>query len=152
MPSKKLLQILFLQYGIGWTVIAILGIIVFVLLGCLIDFRFLILALIWIFLLLPLVVAFLYFFYGMDPLTAFNTMPHKILASRDSLSTLLTGEDSEKEYKVDLNNFKEIKYGVDYAIIFFHKEGWLWLPIGAFTTLEEFKEFLSYLPVKQKSQ
>ena len=80
MPPKKMLGTLYMQYGTYWTLVAFIGLCIFILLGIISDPRFFVLALIWIFLVLPLMVAFLYFFYGMQPLTAFNSIPHKIIA------------------------------------------------------------------------
>ena len=64
MSSKKMLWVLFMGYGLPWLIGALVGFVVFVILGIALDYRFLVLALIWIFLFVPLVVAFLYFFYG----------------------------------------------------------------------------------------
>lgn len=156
MPAKKLLTVLFLQYGRWWAVAALAGVILFVILGVSVNIRFLMVALIWIFLLVPLVVAFLYFYYGMDPLTAFNAIPHKLIFEDDNhikvrISKIEKENENEmevsreenynqKEYIASGSNFRELKYGSDYVLLFFNKEGLLWVPMNAFPSMENFKQ------------
>lgn len=151
MPSKKMLSILFLQYGMPWMVTAIVGLAIFIVLGFLIDFRFFMLALIWLFLILPLVIAFLYFFYGMNPLTAFNSLPHKILFSDSEIKVRIREniqEETEPEYKdytLKKEQFSRYKTGADYVLLFFKQKGWLWLPVSGFENITQFKNVLKGL-------
>lgn len=85
MPPKKMLGILYLQYGTWWSIGALAGFAIFIILGIILDVRFYFLALIWVFLFLPLVIAFLYFYYGLRPLTAFNSIPHSVTLSGKTL-------------------------------------------------------------------
>lgn len=144
MSGKKMFSVLLMQNGILWFCIAILGVIIFSFLGIVFDYRFFVVALIWIFLILPMIVAFLYFYYGMRPLTAFNLIPHLVEFQDDELkikffereensedgtqsSLMLT--DSRKDYHIEKKKFTELKTGSDYIILFFGKEGWLWIPM-----------------------
>lgn len=151
MEPKKMFSVLFMQNGFLWLMIAIFGIIVFIALGITIDPRFFILALIWLFMITPLGVAFLYFFYGMKPLTAFNSIPHKLIFSDSSIKVRLLEYDKEgnekenpekKDYEVAKNSFTGMKTGGDYILLFFNKEGWLYLPVASFASLNEFKEIV----------
>lgn len=92
--------------GMPWLILSASGVICFVVLGAALDLKFFFLALLWIFLVIPLMMAFLYFFYGMKPLTAFNAIDHKLIFSDTSVSIIIvspvkeeTGgeEDTEKE-------------------------------------------------------
>lgn len=158
MANNKMLAILYMQSGIWWTIAAFIGLAACIVLGFAVDYRFFILALIWIFLFIPLVVAFLYFFYGMQPLTAFNCVPHKIFFEKDHLAIRVcrlkdnpeiqsveeteeeqSKEENKKDFIAPFSLFKEIKSGADYMILIFHKDGWLWLPIYAFDSVDEFK-------------
>lgn len=156
MPSKKMLLVLFLESGILWTVIAFAGFVTFIILGFALNFRFFLLALIWIFLLIPLVVAFLYFYYGMDPLTAFNSIPHKICFNdKDIEVKLLVNEGEEKEsksYSVDKELFKEIKSGANYFLMFFKQRGWLWVPVESFSSLDECRRVIDSLNLSHKDR
>ena len=179
MSGKKMLSLLFMQYGIPWLILTLAGILIFVILGIVIDYRFFILALIWIFLFIPLVMAFLYFYYGMLPLTNFNTIPHKILFSDSEIRIRVLPvynekqstaskeelehkdneeaslhkengnqenimEDAAKDYVVEKDLFKEMKSGGDYVLLHFKKNGWLWLPVYAFDSFQQFKNVLEF--------
>lgn len=167
MPPKKMLSVLYLQYGSVWTLIALAGVIAFITAGFF-DPRFFFLALIWIFLVIPLVVAFLYFVYGMNPLTVFNTIPHTIIFDDSEIRVHILKETDEnpekkekgndpadthdKDYKVSKDLFKCMKSGGDYVLIFFKKIGWLWVPVNSFESYEEFKSTMSGLNIqKQKA-
>lgn len=148
MPSKKMLKVLFMQNGIGWTTGALSGVLVCIILGFCFDLRFFVLALIWIFLFVPLVMAFLYFVYGMKPLTAFNSIPHKILFSEDEIIVRLIerkdDEDGEpeviKEFKEGTKSFVKIENGPDYILLVSNKDGWLYLPFSGFDSIAELKK------------
>ena len=155
MSSKKMLSVLFLQNGTPWIIGAAGGILIFVLLGVIYDFRFLIVALIWLFLFVPLVTAFLYFFYGMRPLTTFNTIPHRIVFSeydltiqflKDKVDTEET-TSIEREYREGYDKFEKIHSGSDYLLLLFGKEGWIWVPINEWNKVNSLTEnqLLSWL-------
>lgn len=150
MPSKKMLTALYLEYGSVWTIIAVIGIVTFVVLGVTVNLKFLILALIWVFLFWPLMVAFLYFFYGMRPLTAFNSISHTVSFSPEEVTVQIHEEDPEnsepgKEFKVAATRFQKVKTGADAMILFFGDEGWLWIPLSAFDSIDDFKKILQML-------
>ena len=162
MPPKKMLSLLFLQYGTPWLVAALTGLIVFLVLGFVIDYRFFILSLIWIFLFIPLVVAFLYFLYGMKPFTAFNSIPHKLLFNEKELRVriiehnvneeekieneeeTITPIDEKKDYTVNKSLIESVKRGGDYVLLFSKQNGMLWVPVFAFDSISDFKNILSY--------
>lgn len=150
MPGGKLFSILLWHFGIFWIVAAFAGVVIFLVLGFAINYRFFFLTLIWIFLLVPLVMAFLYFFYAMEPLTVFNSIPHKIIFSDNEVILRMENTDqengenenlesSQKEYIAKKDDFKYAKTGPDYLILFFNKIGWLWIPVNAFDSIDDFK-------------
>lgn len=154
MPGKKLLSVLYMQYGSLWTWISVVGLIVCIILGITVNFRFYFLALIWLFMFLPLMVAFLYFFYGMQPLTAFNAIPHKIIFGDSQLKVRLMERDENgneveanenKDYIANYTSLKELKSGTDYMLAFFTKIGWLFLPLSAFSSIDEFNNALKLI-------
>lgn len=158
MPPKKMLSVLFFQNGIIWSLVALIGIILFIILGISINFKFLILALIWIFMFVPLVVAFLYFFYGMKPLTSFNCIPHTVLFNKEEISIRFLKEsegeetqdkeeiqdkiETDKIYTLQKDSFSELKKGSDYILLVFKKEGWLYLPVKSFNSMNDFKSLI----------
>ncbi|MCH5228291.1 MAG: hypothetical protein J1F16_10850 [Muribaculaceae bacterium] len=154
MPSKQMLQVLFLQNGMPWISITAAGIVVFILCGIIFNIRFFVVALIWIFMVIPLVVAFLYFYYGMNPLTAFNSIPHKVIFD-DSKVTLEFIDPQEKEneennsisprkeYTISREEFLEMKNGGKYVLLCFKKKGWIWLPTDSFEEFKQFKDVIA---------
>lgn len=151
MSSKKMLSVLFLQNGINWFIIVVAGIVLFIVLGLAVNIKFLILALIWIFMFIPLVTAFLYFFYGMKPLTAFNCIPHNLIFSQNETTVNFLGEEKEenqsKENKTFIVNnslFTDLKRGSDYFLIIFNKEGWLYIPVNSFKSHQEAGKIIDF--------
>ena len=150
MPSKKMFSILFMQNGILWFLIALIGVVIFSIFGIFTDPRFFVLALIWVFLIFPMIVAFLYFFYGMKPLTTFNAIPHK-LQFTDNVITIQFFKENEneliiepsKDYQIRRKDFKEMKRGSDYMILFFNNLWWLWVPISGFDSLPELQKAIN---------
>lgn len=170
MEPKKMLSVLFLQNGMPWTIGAVSGIIICVILGIALNYKFFFLALIWMFLFVPLMVAFLYFFYGLKPLTAFNSIPHKIFFNGDKITIQIEENediienkeikdkqdmdgnpsntiysDSPKNYSVSKTDFQQIRNGSDYVILSSKKYGWLWLPVSSFPTAALFKSTIESL-------
>ena len=99
-PRKNILGLLFTLYGIIPTLV------LFVLTQGLIivgvwasDARWGILALMCVFLITPLVMAFLYFFYGLRELTACNTLRHKVILEGDSLVIDINDSISDRKGK-----------------------------------------------------
>lgn len=174
MLPREMLKVLMLNYSGIWMAIAIGGAVILCIGGALIDIRIWVLALMWIFILVPLLIAFLYFNYGMMPLTALNCIPH-ILTFKDSeievkiknhdqelKSESEQNEDSKNKYLspdhndyerhivIQLNDFSYLKSGGEYVILFFHPKnrGWLWLPVSAFPSIEDFHSALKHLTNK----
>ena len=161
MPSKKMLSVLFMQNGAKAILIAVGGIIIFLILGLLFSYKFFILCLVWLFFISPMEIAFLYFYYGMRPLTAFNTIPHTIDFSPDKITyhfIPLDQEEKEKEleqhsertYHLETSEYQNFKTGPDYVLLFFGDKGWIWLPVDAFEKHDDFKTVISILQ-KNKS-
>lgn len=144
---KKMFSVLYMNDGIIWTCVAISGILAFALIGAFSDPRFFIVALIWVFIVFPMMVAFLYFVYGMQPLTTFNTIPHSILFSEDKVELNFAEENdaegkainSHKSYSIDKDKYEKMKSGPDYVILFFNKSGWIWLPVNSFESVADFQ-------------
>ena len=128
--SGKLLGILYMMYGTGWTILSLVGVIVFIVLGFTIDLRFFVLALIWVFLIIPMIVVFLYIYYGMKPLTAMNCIEHELECNSSGCKVIVANgnEDEEsnkekREYDVEMKDCKGMKMAGEYVIMDFGKQG-----------------------------
>ena len=150
-PAKKMLTLLSLNDGKIWLYIACIGIFVFLILGISTDPRFFILALMWFFLIIPMGIAFLYFYYGLRPLTVLNAVRHKVIFEGDNIQILLMENEASSESEsqtpqssrcVAAKSFKGIKNGGEYILMDFGKEGWLYLPVSAFYSLDDFKDII----------
>ena len=152
MPRKQMLGVLFLQYGTLWISVGIAGMIALVVLGFSVDYRFFILALMWLLLIIPMMISYLYFFYGMQPLTAYNIIPHRLKFSRERIDVSFPEKTDEegrvigkaREMSISKQELQELKPGVDYVILYFRQpnKGWLWVPTSGFSSIEEFKKVI----------
>ena len=153
------------QNGLAWMGVALVGIVVFLVLGFTIDIRFFIVALIWIFLILPLMTAFLYFYYGLMPLTALNATLHKIIFAEDKVRVVILNRieeegismannpknpveepssAEEKSFIADKNSFMGFRGNSDCLILQFRKLGWLGIPLESLQSPEDLKRIISF--------
>ena len=108
---------------------------------------------------MPLMMAFLYFFYGMKPLIAFNSLPHFLEFSDTHITISLQEKDDKnnqneeesnkelsfKKYEISYEHFKGLKTGEGYVLLLFN-EGFLCLPGHVFENRQEFLNVLENLP------
>lgn len=117
LDPNKMLSILFFLYGKVWLLIAFSGIVIFIILGFSIDFKFFILSLIWIFLIIPIVVAYLYFFFGLKSLTVLNTLSHRIRFKNEYCEILINNKMeifTEGEAVGDLKENEKLRQNKDF--------------------------------------
>ena len=147
MPHKKMLGVLMMLYGTSWIIVIIAGIVLISILGAIADYRFFFLALMWIFLIIPMIISFLYFYHGMQPLTAFNTIPHKLNFEDSGLQLIFEDENEiRRETFVSWDSYEGLRSGADYLLLLFkspHK-GWLFIPMEALQG--NLQEVLNILP------
>lgn len=100
MPQRTLLGYLFRRHGGGWLTGAIAGAIGLVIISIILkDIRFVILALMCFFIILPMAMAFLYLNYSLKPGIAFNTLPHAVGLSEEGIEILILKQQAEPESK-----------------------------------------------------
>lgn len=162
MEPKKMFSVLFMQNGAKALIIACGGIIIFLVLGIVVSYKFFILCLIWLFFISPMEIAFLYFYYGMQPLTTFNTIPHIINFSESEIEIHFitpNPEEREKEleqkidrkYNLQKKEFTSMKTGPDFVLLFFGDKGWIWIPVNSFNTFDDFKGIVNSFHVNVAS-
>lgn len=169
MSQSAFLNFLFLENGLIWGIIAIGAIIGFVIASFFGGFRWLVVALMWLFIVIPMMMAYFYFFYGMKMPTAVNCIEHKITFRESSCQIIIPhkkrenetnesddnepndikdidGTTSQKPTIIDLpySSYKEMKLGAGCVYLLFHKphEGFLWLPSSSFENGRKFNENL----------
>lgn len=159
MPVKRFLFVIYIEKGRIWLIISLLGILTFLGLGIFLNLKFLMLMFMWICIIIPLSAVFLFFYFGLLPLTSLNSVNHKI-EFFDSELKIYTEENKKDAHshnytfhdsKSDNENqneepvFKErmnisyflcskIKIYPEALILFFKSpnEGFIWLPPEAF--------------------
>lgn len=160
MPSGLFLRTILLQNGKVWISVSIALIVIGMLLGVSIDYRYAIIALMILFLLIPLEIAMLYFYYGFLECCYFNAILHKLTfegseikvtmkwTKREEEEEISDGESkAEEEIYRNITFNKELfcKFVVLNDSVVFHmktKMGFLWLPISAFEDETKFTEFV----------
>ena len=116
---------LFLEYGIVWISLAMIVPLILAVLGITYDYRFFILILIWIFIIIPISFFLLFVVYGMQPLTTYNTIKHTITINNKEINIKLIIEEGEdfksKEISLDYTFLEKVKTSTDSFILFFKK-------------------------------
>lgn len=175
MTQGAMLRCLYRFYGRKWA-IAFWGIIasfviLFIIFG---DVRWLICLLMVALIVMPMVMAFLYIHYGLNPAIAFNVMPHSVTLGNDGVIITVYPKKDEEE-KATLNNeevgkedsasmpeepapmeqlirFEELngKYvlGADCVYLMFENIGFIYCPREAFGTSEALLDFLKVVTSK----
>lgn len=96
----------------GAPIICILALLILagIILALTVDIRWGILALMIVFIVTPMVMAFLYFYYGLRPESFVNVMPHKVFFfPGEAVVTLLIPED-EPEQEKDEPAYRTVEY------------------------------------------
>lgn len=166
MSAKKYHSVLISEYGKVWIRIAFIIFMGFLISGAILDFRFYILSLLWLCIIIPLTFSFLYFFYGLRLINVLNPTTHKIIFRPDRIILKIylqqkkakdknQEEDEEENENVMERQFdfayesiNQTKSGIDGVTFFFGqgKREFLWIPYTAFPSdilnLEHFPESL----------
>lgn len=145
LPAKSFLKILLLKDGMTAMIVCGVILVAGILLGILVNYYILIAALMFLFVVIPGVMMFLYFSNSLRSLTILNTTPHILTLTQDGAEILL----AETGRKIALSRNELAGYYVygDAVIITSRdkKAGWLWLPLSAFDDQDEMRWFLNEL-------
>lgn len=147
---KKLLTLLAMEYGLSFIAIS-LG--VALLIGAtaiIFDARFWIVALIWIFIVIPMGMFLLFIIYGMLPLTTSNAVAHKIRFEKDRLFVIIPPTDSESNptsREIEYSSIVKINSAGDSLVVFFNlpNKGLLWIPNYSFSDASQLKAVFGLL-------
>ena len=166
MPAKEFFFALLSKYGFPWLLVSLAGIIIFILCAVVIEPLWMVGSLIWICLIIPNMMLFLYIFHGLKKTNVFNISRHILEFHEDLIRIIVFRKEEDKEQKKSLNSDEP---GTNYAftlsynnfsglhlrkkgIIFRFKgenEGFIYLPIDAFGEEKFFhkqvEQILSYM-------
>ncbi len=75
--GRSISRTMFMLYGKPWLIGTLLLVTPLIVLGCIHDLRWMIVALMAVFIVIPMVLAFLYLYYGMNKVSVINSTSHK---------------------------------------------------------------------------
>lgn len=157
MPAGLFLRTIIFQNGKTW--ICFFGLLVFigVISGIVADYRYAIIALMVLFILLPMGLLFIYLYYGFYETYYLNIILHKIIINNSEIRILMkwvnSGEDNCTDedgdgfnksisYKKELfGNLIALKDSV--IILTKSSKGFIWLPVSAFDDEKSFTSFIN---------
>lgn len=158
MSRMKFFKEIVKLHGVTW--IAAMGIVLLVSVAISVfhDVRWLVVTFMLVCIVIPVLMVFVYFYYGLKPATVTNILPHKLRFEKDNLIEIVYSADSgfenrEPEYTelsrhcYSYSEFGHIQTGVTSLILPLKdvRKGFLWLPTGAFEDMETFSRALNLM-------
>lgn len=178
MSSGRFLPELIFRFGGIWMLSLCIISVAGLALGIVIDLRWFVLGLMLIFVVLPMIISFMYYYYGLRRECYVNTLPHRIRMQEDGLAVTMVFKHRKEEKKEDSNQenpeeetghteepefeitereeifpysmLNPMKVTSDSAMFFFRKprKGFIWIPVNAFDDPETLSEFLERIDKK----
>lgn len=151
--SKSLFYHLFAINAKPWIIVGLLGIVATIIPGFIVSYKWFLVTLLWICIFIPMMMVFLYFFYGLLPLTALNSIIHKVALYSGKAVVTTCREDDEGNLTedinttIDYNNLKRILLEPDVLILVSNEptKGLLILPVSEFPDRAAFYSYGSRL-------
>lgn len=156
MPHSLFVKRMFLFYGRKWFIALGVVFLALIAVGLFLDIRWIVVALMVLFLVAPMAMAFLYYSIGLRRECSVNVMEHQFVFSPEGVETVyyISNDDEETEdtrkvfFKRD--NFKKLVVGLNEVFVMFRGKGFLWIPQAAFknadtyfSVIENFNNFSS---------
>lgn len=101
MPRSRLLATLILLYGWPWIGALSVAFFATVAIGIFIDLRWVVISMMLIFLIAPLLIAYLYFYHGLKQMTAINVVPHILTLSDADIIVDIPAKDIQTDRSTD---------------------------------------------------
>ena len=166
--SAHICRTMLMLYGRPWIIGAAILVIPMIGLGIFLDIRWLILALMTVFLVIPMATAFLFFYYGLNRISVINSISHDLEFSDSGIKASLFDKipdhnkpdgDSDKpdgesdnsgedtiEYKlrsqtdIPYSSVRSFSAGISDAILYtdFQGKGFLIIPLSSFSGSDQF--------------
>lgn len=145
MPQREFVAYMFRERGKPFIMTASLIFLILLILGIAFDLRWIVVALMFLFIIIPAIAAWLYFDFGMRSSTAFNVLPHSLEWNDESLVISIVvpdlSGDSDTDGDTPKTTVKTLSFplvdcgapifGLKGTIVPIHTrpEGFLWIPI-----------------------
>ena len=159
-PSKKILSVLLLEYGINYLIFFVIVTFLIGIAAVIFDYKLFVVALLWIFIVIPMGMILLFFIYGMLPLTTYNTILHHYEFDNNNISLIIAPivEDSEEKqsdlkerrFEIKYEDIKKMKYDSEGIILICDNpnKGVCYLPFASFPDKESLDRVITLLTNK----
>lgn len=152
-PQSIIIRQLFFRYGLKYTAITGAVWLILLIAGCIFDLRLIILSFMILFIVFPAIAAFLYFFYGLQPATALNSMEHSvaILPSAIKVTIYPSTTDNDDDNRETIERVFPQSLYAGYSptnggiVICLRSQGLMIVPYSAYEDTEQFKSWLDAL-------
>ena len=177
MGGANFLSVLLFRYAWIWLLTLSVAGVCGIVLGIVIDYRWMILGLMVILVILPMIFAFIYYFYALRRECYVNTVNHRLVFEDDGIRAILKfrinaqsdgekedqssgaeGNDAEEIFNTreeffNYSDMKPYQFGAKSLIIGFRppRKGFIWVPFDAFESESELARTLDMLTLKLKS-
>lgn len=148
MSGKDFIGIVAGLYSLPWLLPFALFLMSALLAGVLIDLRWMIVFLMLLFIVLPMLISFFYFNYGMREVTVYNSVEHRLLFGEERLSfSVRKGEEEEVVKEIEYSDFGRYFTGKNCVVVPLKEKvrGFVWIPVDAFSSFEKFRESVELL-------
>lgn len=148
MTRAQFFKVLVAMHGMQWIGIFSLLLLVGIILSIFVDWQIIIVTLMVVFVVVPIVMMFLYFFHALKPLTLLNTSPHRFEKRENGLTVVMTetGREVNLEYG-QLQLYSDFDKGLIYTT---PTSGWIWISEIFFDDEEKFLHFINDLREQTK--
>lgn len=150
------------MYAVPWLLVMAILAVVALLCAIFVDLRWGVVSLMLVFLILPMLLAFLYYYYGLQHFTAVNTVFHDLTVGDHGLivtvyeKKVFNGEEEsgaisgESDFlyeplltnQIPFDNISRIKVGMKSVTLPVKGKGFIWIPASAFGNDRDFAGFV----------
>lgn len=177
MRSGRFLSEMIFRYGSWWLIGLSLTAVIGIVFGITVDLKWLIVSMMTIFIILPMVAMFIYYYFGLKREFYVNTVNHRVVvdnygitmrlefqSAKEASSTISTNNAVEhlttapqdedlticRDERFEYEMLKPYKIGSDSIIIPFAdgRPGFLWIPVSAFDNSDEMSRMLEFIDSK----
>ncbi|MDE6299361.1 MAG: hypothetical protein K2M10_06935 [Muribaculaceae bacterium] len=148
MSGKDFIGIAVGLYSLPWLLPFAFLLVAALIAGVLIDLRWMIVFLMLLFIVLPMIVAFFYFNYGLREVTVYNSVEHRLLFGDDTLSfSVCRGDEEEVVKEIVYADFSGYYTGKNCVVVPLKQKvrGFVWIPVNSFSSFEDFRESVELL-------
>lgn len=149
MTSTRFVAEMIFRYAGVWLIVLAAVAVVGIVCGFVIDLRWFVISLMVVFVVFPMLLAFLYYYYALRRETVINSLPHSLsIVPGDGLMvTMRIDEETERKEILSWDTLSRYKVGSNSAIVPLRSplKGFVWIPASAFSSESEMVTFFKAL-------